>query len=125
MSYCAVNGKISDAQFGLKKGSSTVDAVFVSYSFIEHFINHNKRLYIAFVDSKKCFDSINRNSLLYKLFKQGFQGKILRVIKSMYENVKSRLKHCGNMSELFEYSLGLRQGEIMSPVLVSLFLEDL
>ena len=43
----------------------------------------------------------------------------------MYENVKSHVKHCGNMSELFEYSLGLRQGEIMSPVLVSLFLEDL
>ena len=43
----------------------------------------------------------------------------------MYENVKSRVKHCENMSELFEYSLGLRQGEIMSPVLVSLFLEDL
>ena len=125
MSYCAVNGKISDAHFGFKKGSSTVDAVFVLYSLIEHFINHNKRLYVAFVDLKKCFDSINRNSLLYKLFKQGFQGKILRVIKSMYENVKSRVKHCGNMSEIFEYSLGLRQGEIMSPVLVSLFLEDL
>ena len=43
----------------------------------------------------------------------------------MYENVKSSVKHYGNMSELFEYSLGLRQGEIMSPVLVSLFLEDL
>ena len=104
-------GKISDAQFGFKKGSSTVDAVFVlyMYSLIEHFIKH-KRLYVAFVDLKKFFDSINRNSLLYKLFKQGFQGKILRVIKSMYENVKSRVKHCGNMSKLFEYSLGLRQG---------------
>ena len=92
MSYCAVNGKISDAHFGFKKGGSTVDAVFVlyMYSLIEHFIKHNKRLY---VDLKKCFDSINRNSLLYKLFKQGFQDKILRVIKSMYENVKSRVKH--------------------------------
>ena len=29
------------------------------------------------------------------------------------------------MSELFEYSLSLRQGKIMSPVLVSLFLGDL
>ena len=43
----------------------------------------------------------------------------------MYSHVKSRVKHCNSLSEYFEYSVGLRQGEVVSPLLVSLFLEDL
>ena len=43
----------------------------------------------------------------------------------MYQSVKSCVKHCNSFSDFLEYSIGLRQGEIMSPVLVSLFLEDL
>lgn len=43
----------------------------------------------------------------------------------MYSVVKSCVKHCNSFSDFFGYSVGLRQGEIMSPVLVSLFLEDL
>lgn len=43
----------------------------------------------------------------------------------MYNSVKSCVKHCNDFSECFEYSVGLRQGEVISPVLVSLFLDDL
>jgi len=43
----------------------------------------------------------------------------------MYQSVKSCVKHCNSFSNCFEYSIGLRQGEIMAPVLVSLFLEYL
>jgi len=43
----------------------------------------------------------------------------------MYQSVKFCVKHCNSFSDFVEYSFGLRQGEIMSPVLVSLFLEEL
>ena len=43
----------------------------------------------------------------------------------MYENVKSCLKmHC-TCSDFFDVCIGIRQGETMSPILFSLFLEDL
>ena len=43
----------------------------------------------------------------------------------MYENVKSCVKHCSSYSDYFNYAVGLRQGEVMSPLLFSLFVEDL
>ena len=82
-------------------------------------------MYVCFVDLKRCFDSINRNALWYKLYKSGINGKLLRIIRDMYGKVKSCVIHCNSYSEYFEYAVGLRQGEVMSPILVSLFMEDL
>ena len=123
--FCKANDTISDAQFGFRKGRSTVDAMFALLSAVQNYLSNNKRLYVAFVDLKKCFDSIYRNALWLKLFRAGIQGKMLRIIKCMYEKVKSCVKSCNTFSEFFEYSVGLRQGEVISPILVSLFLEDL
>ena len=62
-----------------------------------------------------------------KKFRKCFKSKkkILRIIKDMYQKVKSCVRSCGKYSDFFEYSVGLRQGEIMSPILFSLFVDDL
>ena len=51
----------------------------------------------------KCFDTVYRNALLLKIYKAGIEGKLLRIIKHMYENVKSCVKHCASYSEYFNY----------------------
>ncbi len=66
-----------------------------------------------------------RKALWFKLFKLGVNGKILNMMRAIYTSVKSCVRHCDTYTELFDISLGLRQGEIMSPVLFSLFLEDM
>lgn len=124
-SFCNNNNVISDAQFGFRKGRSTVDAIFVLMSIIQKYLNDNKRLYVVYVDMMKCFDSIYRNALWLKLYKTGIQGKVLRIIRDMYQKVKSCVKSCNNYSDYFEYAVGLRQGEVISPILFSLFVEDL
>ena len=43
----------------------------------------------------------------------------------MYAKMKSRVKSCSSCSDYFSYAVGLRQGEAMSPILFSLFVEDL
>jgi hypothetical protein len=124
-SYCEENCLLSDAQFGFRKGKSTVDALFVLSSIVQKYINDNKRLYCVFVDFKKAFDSVYRNALWLKLHKSGIRGKLLRIVKDMYNKVKSCIKVCNSYSEFFEYAVGLRQGEIISPVLFSLFIDDI
>jgi len=34
------------------------------------------------------------------------------------------MKHCNTFSQYFEYAVGFRQGEVILPILVFLFLED-
>jgi hypothetical protein len=115
----------SDAQFGFRHGVSTVDAVFVLNTLVEYVLSQKSRLYCAFIDLKKAFDSVYRNALWFKLYKLGLDGKILRIFKAMYATVKSCVKHCNTVTEFFDISLGLRQGLNNSPILFSLFLEDI
>ena len=124
-SLCKENNIISDVQFGFRKGRSTVDAIFILQTLVQKYLFENKRLYVIFVDMMKCFDTIYRNGLWLKMFKLGIQGKILRIIRDMYSNVKSCVKSLSSFSDYFTYSVGLRQGEVMSPLLFSLFVEDL
>ena len=118
-------GLLSDAQFGFRPQRSTVDAIFVLHSLVNKIINKNERLYCAFIDLKSAFDKVNRNGLWSKLYNLGIKGKFLRVIKNMYTSVKSCVRNCNNYSEYFECAVGLRQGEVMSPIMFPMFINDL
>jgi hypothetical protein len=52
-------------------------------------------------------------------------GKIFKVIYNMYQNIKSCIKHNSQISNFFHSEAGVRQGENLSPVLLSIFLNDL
>ena len=119
------NNAITDAQFGFKQGFSTVDAIFVLQSIINRNLSKKGgRLYCCFIDYKKAFDLIDRSKLWCKLIKQVIQGKMLKIIKSLYENVKSCVKYNRCLSQYFRNSVGLFQGEVLSPILYSLYVND-
>ena len=113
--FCEDHSVISDAKFGFKKGLSTSDATFTLLNIVQNFLNENKRLYCAFVDLKKCFDSINRHALWYKLYKSGIQGKLLRIIRDMYNKVSSCVGSHNETSYFFDFPTGLRQGRQFHP----------
>ena len=57
--------------------------------------------YCALIDFTKAFDYVVRDMLWYKLITLGVRGQMLRVIKSMYENIKSRVKCNNELSDAF------------------------
>ena len=97
----------------LKIGSSIEDAIFSLHSITENTLSKKGRLYCAFVYFSKVFDSVNRIYLWYKLSKVGIRGKLLNVIQSLYQNVKSCVTLYGKLTNYFSSYLGLAQGAVM------------
>ena len=108
-----------------RKEYGTVDHMFSLHCLIDLYLQRKKRLYCTFVDYKKAFDKVQRNILWDKLLKVGIGGKVLQVIKDMYSKAKSCVKTSAGLSRYFSCNIGVRQGENLSPVLFSLFLNDL
>ena len=60
-----------------------------------------------------------------KLLRNGINGKLFRVIYNLYQNIKSCVMYSGKQSNSFNSYCGVKQDETLSPVLFSLFLNDL
>jgi hypothetical protein len=103
----------------------TVDNIFVLHGLISHMINNGKNLYCAFIDFSKAFDYVVRDNLWLKLMKLGVRSKMLNIIRSMYNSVKSRVKYCNSLSKPFNCILGVRQCKCLSPFLFAMFLNDI
>ena len=66
-----------------------------------------------------------QDGLFIKMLHKGMNGIVLRIIRSMYESVKS-IVQCGrDVSEVICQYVGVRQGCVLSPCLFSLFIADL
>jgi len=90
----------------------TIDNIFIMHNLIKHFLDRRKKLYAVFVDFTKAFEFLVIDKIWYKLIKIGVCGKMLDIIKSMYTNVRSRIKFNNKISaDEFLCPLGVRQGE--------------
>ena len=74
---------------------------------------------------KKALDSVNRSYLWQKLLSNNIDGKMFKIIHNMYANAKSYVRLGHLKSSKLSSNVGVRQGENLSPVLFSLFLNDL
>ena len=54
---------LSEALMGFRKGRGCTDAIFALRQLSEKVIEHDRELYIVFVDQEKAFDKVNRDKL--------------------------------------------------------------
>ena len=122
--YLETEGLLGEEQAAFRRGYSTIDHVFVLHSILTLYLKDKKRVYCAFVDYRKAFDLINRVSLWSKLISCNVNGKLLTVIQTMYKNAKSCVQCNLEKSDFFDCQVGVRQGENLSPLLFSIYLND-
>ena len=116
---------LGENQAGFRRHYSTLDHIFSLHALIEILKSRKQKLFCCFVDFSSAFDSVWRAGLWHKLLKSKINGKVLEVIKNMYNEIKSCVSHLGSNSPFFTSFAGVRQGENLSPVLFSLYLNDL
>ena len=81
---------------------------------------------MAFVDFQNAFDWINCDLLLYKLREQyQIAGHLYNAIKCIYFKTLSCIKLNNILTEWFDVTSGIRQGDTLSPTLFNLYINEL
>ena len=117
---------IAECQAGFRQGRSTIDQIFILKTIVDKFLFRKKgRIYCMFVDFSQAFDTVNRDHFIYTLIKQGFHGKMLKLVREIYSKVKAAVRTKEGLNKLFDCILGVRQGCMLSPRLFIIFINEL
>ena len=83
------------------------------------------KLYAAFIDFKKAYDTVDRRIMLERLKFLGINGLFLRNIEAMYLKTEYLIRYRNGYLDPIFSNIGLKQGSPLSPMLFNLYIDDI
>ena len=110
-------------QAGFRRSRSTVDQIYALRRIFEGVAYKKIPLVATFVDFKKAFDSVNRARLFEIMQLYGIPDKLIDAVKKLYNGSKAVVAVNGKISESFEVTSGVLQGDVLAPFLFILVMD--
>ncbi|KAG0714105.1 LINE-1 retrotransposable element ORF2 protein [Chionoecetes opilio] len=104
-------------QSGFTPGKSTTDRILALHVLMERRREFRQGMLAAYVDLKKAFDSVHRESLWDLLRLRGILARTIGLITGLYSGTESAVKCRAGVSSFFPVNTGVRQGCVLAPSL--------
>lgn len=101
-------------QQGFTTGCGSITAAFVLSETVNHYMERDSDIYVAFLDNEKAFNSVWHTGLFYKLFCVGINGKSWRLLVDSFHNMTSCILYDGKLSDSYTMRQGVGQGRVLS-----------
>jgi len=115
----------SDLQFGFKQGFSTELCSGILKNVITKYLHNGTNVFGCFLDASKAFDRVNHSLLFEMLLKRNIPTTVLRFLLSWYKEQTLSVRWNLSYSEPFSVTNGVRQGGVLSPILFTVYLDEL
>ena len=116
---------LNPLQGGFRPGFSCLHSAFILQEAISSVRERKKKVFVAFLDVKKAFDTVWHEGLLLKLALHKFPMYIWHILNNWYSSSTSAVLWNSCISRSFRIRQGVRQGAILSPLLYSSFVDGL
>ena len=123
--YLERKNQFRPSQGGFRKRLCTVDQIAIIENEIRFSLSKKQITIVVFIDLHKAFDSVWHLGIIYKLFRLGIQGRMLRWIKNYLSERTFKVFYEGKHSIDKKITSGVPQGAILSPLLFNVFTSDL
>ena len=116
---------IKDTQHGFRPKRGTSSLIANTYERISREKDDKKTLItVVLRDISKAFDKVHKDSLIYKLSKLNMPVPLLRILSNFLQDRTAQVKLHSKLGEAFELMSGVPQGDILSPTLFLIMIND-
>lgn len=120
------NNILRESQAGFRRGRGTRDHISTPQTLINKVMARKKgRAYVAFFDFKAAFDSVDRELMIEKPKRVGIEGRMLKMIETIYQRTNARVRVGVGNTEDFETNIRVRQWCALSAILFYIFLDEI
>ena len=116
---------ISDLQGACKSGMSCVHSALTLQETVAVGLGTGKKVFVAYFDVAKAFDSVWIDGLFYQIHKMGVNGRIWRLLYQTYQDFWCKARVGGLYSQWYKMECGIHQGGFLSLLKYTAFIDPL